>query len=331
MKFLCFCVLLIQITDLFAQPQGVEFSFVIYDQSRSKVVNCGDPNYQAWLSYVDDSEWGLDERGIYDPASINLAHLKFYDSLHCRQILTENDSIQDILSNQLNLKQCWYYQKNTDRQLLTVVRRDPYRPENVDTMHIYLDGYSYAPEIMNKRGMPDFLFFQKGYFTWSKLWFDRNRLVLENMFVAPVRTEYFSRAYASTEVPRDLVDSCDVHFKIASDPTYNSAVEIIVSGTFVSNGSCDDYLPLWRLEKLSSDRWIEEYSQMEQMDCGFGMRRVVDEKLPVFWLCKPGEKHRSTKPREYSMINKLELEQGTYRLIIWDYYWFPHYSESFTL
>jgi hypothetical protein len=98
---------------------------------------------------------------------------------------------------------------------------------------------------------------------------------------------------------------------------------IEVTGHVTSDGSCADGAVLWILQKKEGNNWLSVKERMTQMDCGRGQNTFDHKRLPLFIITK------KINPNLFSFPMQIELDPGTYRLIIFDDLGLPYFSETF--
>jgi hypothetical protein len=307
MKIRVFIYILFLLTteSLPAQPGDSQYSVVIYDYNNWGFIDCSinTDTYQVFACNIEYISNDFLQTSWYP----DFKTLEVTDTLICH---INTDTIFPF--------QAFYVGKSyLNTGMLLVVKN------GIDTMfvdgageHLMSDYYGTQNNLMAV--IP----FDKGLTKLFELQKEDNYRRLQNM---TYRT-FWTTSNFNIPVYNPWVKRIS-SFNLNKEKFYqlHDTLTIEITGSVTSDGSCADGAVLWILQKNEGNSWLSIKERMIQMDCGRGRNTFENKQLHLFIITE------KINTEMFSFPMQIELDSGTYRLVIFDDIGLPYFSEIFQM
>lgn len=291
--------------SLLAQPGDSQYSVLIYDYNNWGFIDCNVNlnRYQVFACNIDY----LSNDFLQKSWTPNFKTLKVIDTLTC-----------NINTDTLFPFKTFYVGKSyLNTRMLLVIKN------SIDTMFIDGAGENLISDYYGtQNNLMTVIPFKKGLSKLFELQKEENYRRLQNMTYRTFWTiSDLNIPVYNTWIKR--ISSFNLNKEKYYHPNDTMIVEI--TGKVTSDGSCADGAILWILQKKEGNNWLSIKERMIQMDCGRGRNTFENKHLHLFIITK------KINPNMYSFPMQIELDSGTYRLVIFDDIGLPYFSEKFEI
>jgi hypothetical protein len=190
---------------------------------------------------------------------------------------------------------------------------------NKDTMYVVGDGSLWKSDYYGtQQNLTAVIPFTKGVHQFHLMQNTGDYRRLQNL----IYQKYYLENNESTITYNNWNKRINVFKTTKSKYQSGDTVDIIIDGIAISDGSCADGRVVWILQKKEEGLWKNHYEYMTQMDCGKGKNNFKNQTLSLFLISNP-------KEERITYLVKLDLPIGEYRVVVFDDYSLPYFTESF--
>lgn len=302
-RFFIYILWLLTSKVLLAQPGDSQYSVVIYDYNYWGFIDCN-ANQNTYQIFACDIDYVTNDF-LQTSWTPNFNTLKVIDTLTC---YVNTETLFPFRS--------FYTGKSyQETRMLLVVKN------SIDTM--FIDGageHLISDYYGTQNNLIAVIPFKKGLYKLFELQKEENYRRLQNM---TYRT-FWSTSDYNIPVYNSWIKRIS-SFKLNKETYYhpNDTMILEVTGKVTSDGSCADGAIVWVLQKKEGANWLPIKEWNTQMDCGRGRNTFENKQLPLFVITK------KVNPLMYSFPMQIELDAGSYRLVIFDDIGLPYFSETF--